>query len=221
MAIPTEKRGGTGKKGMAEVRVKEDMDMLVIKFDDSDDLIKVEYDPTKVGYVSNGRYRVSMSASGDKIFGMTPEKGTYIVRYDGMVAKEGQVPSPFVVKGGERKRKDGGTFKAEDYLAFTVLLRIVSKENKGVHLPVQLTYSFEQYKDTGETLILLGRVAYERTAQFLEYAGIDFNTDTIPYSENILPWIDETLQKRNVKFQVSLKDGYVDDMFQLAKELDD
>jgi hypothetical protein len=220
MAIHTETRGGSYLRGLADVRVRDDAE-LVIQFEDGD-RFTVPYDMSAVGMIEDGKYRVSLSSDGAQLFGIVPASGTYIVRYDGMVAAKGELPAPKMITGGPRKTKDGKkTWIAPDYLAFTVLLRIVSAKNKRMTVPYQLNYSFEQYKDTDETVIPLGTKPLERTATFLQLAGMDFNRDSIPFSENVLPYLDELFRDRNAKFQVVLKNGYVDQAFELAPELDD
>lgn len=222
MAIHTETRGGSYKRGLADVRVRDDAE-LVIKLDGDDGgTFVVPYDMAKIGIVTDGLYRVSLSSDGSQLFGINPEKGTYIVRYNGMVSSQGQLPAPKLVHGGLRHKKDGkGTFTVPDYLAFTVLLRVVSATCKRMTIPLQLNYSFEQYKTTNETVIPLGTKPLEKTAKFLELAGMDFTKDTIPWSDNVLPYLDELFQERNTKFQVVMKNGYVDEMFEMAPELDE
>lgn len=220
MAIHTETRGGSYLRGLADVRVRDDAE-LVIQLEEGERYV-VPYDMSAVGEVTDGRYRVSMSSDGSTLFGITPSTGTFIVRYDGMVGQEGKLPTPKLVQGGPRKTRDGKkTWLAPDYLAFTVLLRVLSKNCKRMIIPYQLNYSFEQYKDTNETVIPLGTKMLERTASFLQLAGMDFNTDSIPFSDNILPFLDDLFASRNTKFQVVLKNGYVDQAFELAQVLDE
>lgn len=220
MAIHTENRGGSYLRGLADVRVRDDAE-LVIQFEDGDRFI-VPYDMSVVGLVDDGKYRVSLSSDGSTLFGIVPANGTFVVRYDGMVAAKGELPTPKMITGGPRKTKDGKkTWIAPDYLAFTVLLRIVSANCKRMTIPYQLNYSFEQYKDTDETSIPLGTKAFERTATFLQLAGMDFNKDSIPFSENVLPYLDKLFSTRNTKFQVVVKNGYIDSAFELAPILED
>jgi len=220
MAVHTEVRSGSYIRGLADIRIRDDAELIIL-MDDGERYV-VPYDMSQTGEIKEGTYRVSLSSDGSKLFGITPAKGTYIVRYDGMVAKDGELSEPKLMKGGTRKRKDGkGTWEAPDYLAFTVLLRIVSVVCKGMTIPFQLNYSFEQYRDTDETVIPLGNKNLERTATFLQLAGMDFTVDSIPFSENVLPFIDKLLKSRNMKFQVAIKNGYVDEIFELAPALDD
>jgi hypothetical protein len=219
MAIHTENRGGSYLRGIADVRVRDDAE-LIIQFEDGDKYT-VPYDMSAVGLVDDGKYRVSLSSDGSQLFGITPAAGTYIVRYAGMVASKGELPTPKLIEGGPRKTRDGKkSWNAPDYMAFTVLLRIVSANCKRMTIPYQLNYSFEQYKDTDETSIPLGTKQYERTATFLQLAGMDFNVDSIPFSENVLPYLDKLFGDKNNKFQVVLKNGYVDQAFELAPVLD-
>ena len=213
MAIHTEVRAGSYIRGVADVRVRDDSE-LVIRMADSDLVYTVPYDMNKSGLVEDGMYRITLASDGSQLFGIVPLSGQFIVRYDGMVAQEGQLPTPKEVKGGERKRKDGkGKWMAPDYLAFTVLLRVLSVNNKRMTIPFQLNYSFEQYKDTNETNIPLGNASLDRTDNFLRTAGMDYSTDVIPWSSNVLPAVDKLLRERNVKFSIIMKNGYVDQVF--------
>ena len=221
MAIPTEVRSGSYIKGLAEVRIRDDAE-LVIVMDENGAKYTIPYDASDIGDIVNGRYRVTVSSDGTKIFSITPVDGTFIVRYDGMVTQDGNLPMPKLMKGGERKSKNGkGTWIAPDYLAFTVLLKVISNPNKRIKIPYNLNYSFEQYLDTKETLIPIGSSPLERTEKFLRVAGYDFSTDSIPWSENVLPAVDDTLTDRAVKFQVFMKNGYVDDIAPMPPILSD
>lgn len=221
MSIPTEVRGGTYMRGLAEVRVIDDAE-LRIKFDEIEGVYTVPYDMGTVGMVENGIYRVSLSSDGSQLFGIVPAKGTYVVRYGGMVSSNGELPAPKEIKGGPRKTKDGKkTWTAPDYLAFTVLLRVLSANCKKMTIPYQLHYTFERYRDTDETVIPLGTKNFERTATFLQLAGLDFSKDSIPFSDNVLPFLDKLFHERNTRFNIVMKNGYVDEVFEIAPVVDE
>lgn len=220
MPIPTETRGGTYIRGLADVRIRDDAELL-IKMDEDGRIFTIPYVVSELGTIAEGRYRVSIGSDGSKLFGIVPEKGTYIVRYNGMVAQEGSLPVPKLIEARVCKKKAGGTWTAPAKLVFTVLLRVLSVSHKRLTIPLPLDYSFEQYKDSNETLIPLGSKSLEKTAKFVEMAGLDFTKDTIPWSENVLPFLDELFRDRNTKFQIVLEKGYVESIIPMPSELDD
>jgi hypothetical protein len=106
-------------------------------------------------------------------------------------------------------RRDDGTSFKYSFEGFTALLKVVRGNWEGVIIPTMLRYNFTDAGD-GESTGIKGTGKYsQQLSQFLEFGGIDFDTDTIPLSENVLPWIEKTLTDRSKTFMVVVNDGYV------------
>lgn len=157
-----------------------------------------------------GAVFATIDAKNNILYGLRPLNGAFLVQYAGIPAPEGQLPAPKHYEKTGRNSETGEVFTSS-YDAFTVLLRVVSGSWAGTILPLFLRYKFEDAGDGEITAVNTYNSSYgEMLAAFLEYAGLDPETDTIPYSPNVLPWIDRTLKERNQTFMAIVQDGYVE-----------
>lgn len=149
----------------------------------------------------------SVSKDQTKLFDVRPMTGSYFVKVSGFAKPKEQPPSPKSYEGMAR-RQDGTSFKYA-FEGFTVLLDVLKGEWKGTTIPSMLRYYFVDAGDGESAGIKTGGKYSQQLAQFLEFAGLDFDTDTIPLSENVLPWLEKTLVDREAVFMIVLEDGYV------------
>jgi len=155
-----------------------------------------------------GAVFATVSGDGSRLYSIRPLTGSFVVKFERFAAPEGELPAP---KHYEQTfTADDGTTRRSSYEGFTALLRITAGPWAGAILPSFLRYGFVDAGD-GVTTGLKSRGRHaERLAAFLEYAGLDLQSDTIPYSENVLPWLEKTLQERNHDFMVVVDNGYVE-----------
>jgi hypothetical protein len=154
--------------------------------------------------------KVYAEVSGDKkkLFGVRPLTGSYFAKVTGFAHAEDTLPAPKRYEGMGRK-KDGTTFPY-NFEGFNVLVEILEGDWKGTVYPSMLRYLFMDAGD-GETCgIRTGGKHAQVLANFLENAGLDFDVDTIPLSDNVLPWLEAELVSRGKRFMIIIGNGYVD-----------
>lgn len=142
-----------------------------------------------------------------KLFAVRPMTGSFFVKVDGFASPKDQPPSPRSYEG--MARKDDGTSFKYSFEGFTVLLKIQKGEWQDTIIPSMLRYYFMDAGDGNSTGIKTTGKYSQQLAQFLDFAGLDFDNDTIPLSENVLPWLEKTLTDRNKTFMIVVEDGYV------------
>lgn len=154
--------------------------------------------------------KVYAEVSGDKkkLFGVRPLTGSFFAKVVGFAHAEDVLPAPKRYEGMGRK-KDGTTFPY-NFEGFNVLVEITEGAWVGTIYPSMLRYLFTDAGD-GETCgIRTGGKHAQILANFLENAGLDFDVDTIPLSDNILPWLEAELVSRGARFMIVVGNGYVD-----------
>jgi len=154
-----------------------------------------------------GNVFVTISSDKNVLMDVRPIKGAFYVKVKNFAASKDKEPAPRHYEGMGRK-KDGETFNYS-YEGFTVILEIIKGDWKGSTIPSFLRYKFVDAGD-GESAGISGTGKHtEILFNFLELAGIDLDVDTIPLSENILPWLEQTLMARSSVFQAIVADGYI------------
>jgi hypothetical protein len=203
--------GGKSLRGVAEVTVKPSGRIQVLMNDRAYNFDPG--DPIPEGMV-NGTYAVSMSESGDKLWSIRPAVGLYRVRFTGIAGKEGEPPTPKLVQGGPRTGKDGKHWVALDKYQFTLLFEIVTGKCKGMAITYTLDYLFKRYMETDEVYVPDrggAGSASKKLIEVMSLLGFDWTNDSIPWSENILPWLEAWLLKKPKRnLVVILKDGWID-----------
>jgi hypothetical protein len=159
--------------------------------------------------------RVSLNSDGTQILSAGPVGGSYFAVFDRFTAREGEVPSPKMIPGGVRNKKGGGTWVAPDQLQFNAVFRVVSGKyaantEEGCEVVYPVPYAFRPSMDEKDGMQIAGGGSKKLT-EFLQVTGLDFVNDTIPVSDNCLPWLEKTLRDREIVVVLSLTDeGYVD-----------
>lgn len=162
------------------------------------------FDPDKV---QSGKVFATVSGDKKKLWGVRPLSGSFFARVKGFVHPDDQLPSPKRYEGMGRK-KDGTTYPY-NYEAFSVLIEIQNGEWAGTIVPSQVRYLFADAGDGEVAGIRTGGKHAEFLANFLENAGLDFDVDTIPLSDNILPWLEAELVSRQAEFMIVVDNGYI------------
>lgn len=211
MPIPTVRQTFRGPKGAAQYRRTDDM--VEITFNNSGETYAFPRNEDSiwclddVNRVDSGEVFAQLTTNKKALQNIRPLVGTYWVKVSHFAKGKNQPPAPKRYEGMGR-RADGESFKYS-YDGFTVLLEVVRGTWEGTILPTMLRYNFTDAGD-GESTGIKGTGKYSaQLSQFLEFAGIDFDTDSIPLSENVLPWIERTLIDRGKTFMVVVNDGYV------------
>src|SRR5688572_3236348 len=217
MPVPTKIKKNIGVSGPANVKVLRDS----VRVTYADGGI---YEVEKEGFGDrpSGNYNVTLTQDGSKILFLQPPGGiTALVKFDGFgnrkyateEKKDAGIPEAYIKRGGPRKGKNRSTWIAQDELTFSNRLTIVDDSPyKGLSIPYSLPYAFELYPGTQIAMIATSDAKLGRIQEFFRVAGFDLNQqdNSIPMSDNVLPWLENRLFKSNKIFSVTLnKDGYV------------
>lgn len=155
-----------------------------------------------------GKYYVSLSADGQKLYSLGPVNGTYLARCLGFPPdREGKPAKPSFDPGGkEIKMKDGRSFTSQPRYTMSPRYRITGGRYKNTVCLGSLPYIFEQEVDTGYARIAGSLKQNEQVTQWLEV----FDIPPLPYSDNMLPILHEALMEHEDKeVQVDVSNGFV------------
>ncbi len=111
-----------GPSGLADVRVRKNG--VQINFADGNvyDLPADEWDEER----PQGKYRVSLSRDTDRILGVSPVAGQYIMEFSELGNKKDGLPNNKLQRGGPRQSRDGKKhWNQPDELVFTVRFKIL------------------------------------------------------------------------------------------------
>lgn len=211
MPIPSVQRKKTyGPRGLANVEVHEDR--VTVEYEKSGELLSFPTnDPEAIlaENVHDGTLYVQVSKDKTKLLDVRPARGTFIVKVKGFAKRKDQEPTPRHYEGMGTKA-NGETFPYK-YDGFTVLLEVAEGEKwMGTTIPCFLRYLFVDAGDGTTAGVKVGTNHAETLVNFLELAGLDPEVDTIPYSENVLPWLEQTLIDRGKVFMVIVDDAFVE-----------
>jgi hypothetical protein len=151
---------------------------------------------------------IKMDREGTKIFSMSPPGDkTYIAVFEGFVHAKDQPPIPKWVDERKGQKKGGGSFSIPRHIEFMPIFGVIAGPYQGLKIVTPMSYAFRELDDGSTQLFGTG---VNKTVEFLERTGLNFVTDDIPYSDNILPFLEELLLDRQVPVAIALNEqGYV------------
>lgn len=204
MAIPISK-GGKGSSGLAEVTVTSNKIRVV--FVDGGQVIDVLKEDAP-DYIVSGRQQVTLSPDNNKIYNARPCGGSHMAEFIGFASSDANPPTPRRVDARSGISKAGKKYNIDAHLEFTVLFRITRGTWKGYQIANNLFYCFLPYD--GDITQISG-AGSKKVEEVLEALGIDYTTDSIPFSENILPYLEKLLLSKKQPLIISLTaDGWID-----------
>jgi len=139
----------------------------------------------------------------------------FIARYKRAPHKEGEAPTHYFKD--ERtvnyvdERGKPRSFVDPACEQFNVMAEIISGPFKNCEVKIHLGYFyFEDTQEGGTRWRGKGSIG-TFTDAFLTQAGFDWNNDTIPFSDNVVPQVDEILTARAPvhAFKIKIKKGWV------------
>lgn len=175
-------------------------------------------------YVQKGIFHVSMDSDRTQIFNMRPGTGMFTVKVQKFVANEDQPPTP-------KTKEYTGTNGKFTIQSFAVILEITDGDYKGMEILYNLRYSVSEeipmydwvemkVKGKEKRVLAHPNSRSKYLAQLIEFENVTgvwekgpiFFTPT--YSDNVLPVLEKRILEADREFNVVLKDGWVDTIYQ-------
>ena len=212
--IPT-RQFSKGRSGLANVVLS--ASKAQIEFEDNHQIVTVLLEDCPP-YLRDGRQFVQLNSNNTEVFGARPLGGTHRAVFVGFASREGEPPIIREVEARSGVSKNGKKYFIKEHLEFTALFDITAGKWKGYRIVYNLPYAFEPYKESVDsepiTLIYGGKVS-----DFLAICGMDFDKDTLPWSENVLVAIDKLLKARAKPIAISLNEqGWVKDIGEIPMD---
>jgi hypothetical protein len=217
MPILTKVKKNTGLSGLAEVRVLAAGLRVIFKADGD------TYDVNPEGWDRpSGLYNITLNRTQDQIKYVSPpgppartepfmmkflEFGNRVGRDDNNPG----IPEPKVKPAEVKQWQGGGSSYIPESLVTSAKLVVVEKgPYKGLTTPYEVPYIFEQYPGSMLTMLVGTKYQNKRVEDFLRINGMDLLNEEIPWSANVLPFLETRLQASNAVFSVQLNEkGFV------------
>ena len=204
-------KGGGGIYGPAQIRLTKKSVQVV--FDDKKDEdgavieegrefeIDRENAPKKL---EAGHWSAAVSSKGDKLFSVRPLAGTFSAKFLKFAAAQDAKPAP-EQEASSFRGDNGKVIYGAPQLKFTAIIKVEG----GYEYPVKLPYRFSE-NDRGNCEITYKKLGTQinRLLDFLEYTGV--KDMDIPFTDNILPALEEMIQDQDKSFTVVVKNGWID-----------
>lgn len=219
MPVAATIKKNVGESGYADVRIGKNIVRIMFK---SGVGYELEPDQWEKGRPA-GEYNITMTLKGDKIMGVRPTAGTYIMEFKSFGNLVNEIPEPKVQLGGPRQSSDGKKkWYQPDSLAAVTLLEVQSEGRfQGLVVYNNIPYIFSPVQGTNSTkLEARSQKELERVESFLRVSGFDLATEDIPFSVNVLPWLQRRLNEVKRPFLGTIGEtGFITSVAELPKEL--
>jgi len=204
MSIQRITKRNYGKSGLATVHARTNQYDVVFNDDQWKVVVEKEDAPDDV---REGECFVSLDEHNTKIMSIRPPAKAYYGKFASFWAKEGELPIFRTIQFSPRHPNRDWDIPA--HLETTAQFKIVEdKKWDGFIVTLPVVYCFVDYMQSG--VAALTGWGSKKTEEFLVQCGIDFMKDTIPYSENILPTLQDILREKNAKLLITIvKGGWV------------
>lgn len=174
-----------------------------------------------VTVVLNQKVFVRLSSDGTMIYYCGPWDGLHPGEFLGFVrGRDQQIPVPIHKPGGERRRgRNGGWYITRDRDTFAMEFRLLAEPFAGVRTSTYFEYNFVIQQD-GQVGIAGGASA-RRLWSALASLGMNMDVETIPPSENVLPWLEQRLLEltANRQFLLGFDNGWLETIYQAQNQV--
>lgn len=151
-----------------------------------------------------GQAYITMDENNTKLMYVRPPEKAYYGFFHGFYAKEGELPT-YTVKPFSPKTQNRD-WEIPEHLQMTALFRIVDDPVwDGFVISKPLVYCFIEYMDTG--ICAMTGYGSKKLEEFLNAVGFDTGTESIPYSENVLPELQDILLSKEQKLILKVVKG--------------
>lgn len=216
---PVKKSAYDGLSGAANVALNGNKTKVKVTLEESGDsyVISVKECPKEVqAYIRSGNFVVKLSKDNDKIYSLSPTSGMFVGKVAKFSSKKDADPAPMTKVG---KNQEGSTYS---YLFFVVMIEITEGECKGMQIPLFLRYNFAE--EVQEVKGVERKVAgYSKSLdkskhtafldEFLTITGA-WDAGAIPYSDNILPKLEQRIKRADKTFGFIVKKGYIETLYE-------
>lgn len=207
--MKSEVRKNQGESGVALATLLKSG--LKVVFDQTGNAYQVE-DVEKWKGRPNGKYRITMTQRGDQILFVNPMPGQYVGEFGGIGGRVNDVPEIAIQRGGPRQTLDGRSWWADDQMVWKPQVKVITE---GIYKDMLVTYvipyCFAPVPGTQFTKITGTRAAVNQNENFLRAMGMDLLNTEIPFSQNVLPWLEAHLLEVKQPFLFSIdENGFID-----------
>lgn len=156
---------------------------------------------------ASGVYRVSLSEDTTSVVSVSPYNGDYLVKFVRFGSKNA-VPVPRREQSPGRRRD--GTMYPRDFLKFSATLEVTQGPLAGAPIVSPFLYRDRSngFANDGEGELLIAGDSrdVQKLVSFLTAAGV-FEM-RLPFSDNVLPALQEAILRRGDEFKVTITDGW-------------
>ena len=219
MPVYSKVKSSNGISGLAEVRVLPTSLRVIFQ---KDGRAIDTYDVQKTGWPEDrpsGLYKITLAKTNDAVKFVSPpgRDEPFLVRFDEFANRIGRtddnpgVPQPKIKPGETKSWPGGGSSYIPEHPVFSAKLVVIEKgPYTGLSINYEIPYIFENYPGTTSTMFAGTAKQNERLEKFLRLVGMDLLNEDIPFSDNVLPWLEMRLQQLGKVFSVQLNEsGYV------------
>jgi hypothetical protein len=207
--------GNRGPQGVSTILLRPDkpnLAKIVMSHTDKDtkEVTKEEYiiklseqEEKMKPFIRAGNWYVNLNSEKNKVYGIRPLTGIFKMQFLKIAASEDKEPAPRT-----------NTQYKDPFDEWTVILRILDGDEKGMEVPINLRYWFVEEVKDGKSI-----VGYEfhpkspdhmpRLMSFCDYFGV-WDYGEMKYSDNILPEIQKRCLTAKKSVKVMMKNGWVD-----------
>jgi hypothetical protein len=190
------KESGTSKSGVADVKSTA-AKVMVTFVDGGDNFVFPPEDVPEYMEDFNGRCFVATNRDQTTVVFAAPHKGQHLIRFKEFWHKENEPPQIDHDPGGRKlPTKKGGFWTTPEQFTFSVTYEIVAGEYKGWPMRQRFLPYDGFFQAEGEEGEPIAGVMDKRLEDWLAKVGYDFDTDTLPWSENVLVPLQKILRKR-------------------------
>ena len=206
-----------GPSGLGDVRFNESetgqlVSVKIVSADGAVYPIAIENVSPRVIKKSMKQAYFSLSEDETQLQTVRPWDGLFPVRFSGFTRRgpENDLLEPYVKRGGERQRVHSSgkvsKYNVPDQLRFTSILKVWAGEGKDYEYIYWLPYVFEPGTNGGTKAKSRSSGSLDRLREFLKFVGWNAEgNEEIPYSDNILPFLEAKLLERAAEFPFMIK----------------
>lgn len=211
-------KSNIGQSGYADVRLGKTSVRVTFK---DGNVYELAADSWNAAYPS-GQYNVTLDKNGTKIIVVRPIAGTYVMEFVEIGNRINEIPEPKIAKGGPRQSKDGKKkWFQEDRLVWTAKVEVLEGKYAGLNGSItNLAYGFTPIPNSPFSQIQGSKGELEKLEEFFRVNGFDVTGVDIPYSTNVLPWLEKKLGEVKRPFLGTFNEaGFINELSELPKEL--